>query len=265
MRKRSLLVIPVIALLLATSACGSGTPEPTAAPKPTDIPQPTDTPPPTNTPVPTDTPIPTSTPTPKPTNTPRPTDTPEPSLEVQAGRDYLSSDYLHIVGQVVNPTTKWLEYVKVVATLYDEDGAMLGTDFTYTELDKVPPNDVGVFNLASDVGGQAANVASYDLAVQARETNPPYTALTASVSRDYAEYGYHHLVGVAENTRDENCEYVKIVAGFYDAEDNVVGVDFTYTELDTVPAGGKSPFDLSASDAGEFDHYRIWVSGRPVD
>jgi hypothetical protein len=186
-------------------------------------------------------------------------------LEVRAGREYLSYGYLHIVGEVVNETDDWLEYVKVVATYYDADGKMIGTDYTYTALDMVGPRDVGVFDLSGDVGGMAADVDSYKLQVEADPTSEiPYQDLEVTVFNEYEDYGYYHLVGEVENTGDLDCEYVEIVAGFYDADGSVVAADFTYTALDVVAAGGSSPFDLSAGEVPEFDHYKVWVEGMPV-
>jgi len=186
-------------------------------------------------------------------------------LEVRGGRMYVSYDYLHVVGDVTNTTDDAYEYVKVVATFYDADGEMLGADYTYTEMDIVPPHGVGVFNLSGDVGGAATDVATYTLQVEGSVTGDrPYAGLVVTAGRMYEEYGYSHLVGEVENTGESNCDYVKIVAGFYDAEGTVVAVDYTYAELDIVLAGDKSPFELSVEDLPAFDHYELWVEGEPT-
>ena len=39
-----------------------------------------------------------------------------------------------------------MEYVKIVVTLYDDAGTIVGTDFTYTELDVIPPGDKSPFH-----------------------------------------------------------------------------------------------------------------------
>lgn len=186
-------------------------------------------------------------------------------LEVCAGRAYLSYNYLNIVGEVVNNTEQWYEFVKIVATLYDTDKNMLGTAYTYIELDKLAPLDTGVFKLSNKVGGLATSVVSYELQVQGRPTSKsPYGDLIVMVKNKYESHGYYHLVGQVENRGKLDCEFIKIVAAFYDANNKVVAVYYTYTELDRILAGGNSPFDLSAKDLPKFDHFQVWVQGKPV-
>ena len=200
------------------------------------------------------------------TDTPVPTNTPEPVLDVYGGYTYVQYDYLHVIGEMLNPTDQWLEYVKIVVTFYDSAGTMIGTDFTYTELDLIPPGDTGAFDTGIDVSTLGGEVDSYELQVQARPASHiPYQDLVAEVSNQYESYGYWHLEGLVRNTGNLHCEYVKIVAAFYDSNDQIVGVDFTYTELDEVSAGSQSPFDLAAADLPHWDHYRIWVQGRPIE
>lgn len=193
--------------------------------------------------------------------------TPVPGLEVRAGYEYISYDYYHIVGEVINETDQWFESVKVVATLYDAEGNPIGADYTYTHLDHLPPHDVGVFTLATDAGGKAASVTSYQLQVEGMPSSgPEYEDFTVTVGNEYSEYDYYHLVGEVKNTGLLDCESVQIVAAFYDADGNLVGADYTYTTLDTVPAGGSSPFDLAAGNlAGPYDHFKAWVQGRPAE
>jgi hypothetical protein len=106
MQKRTAVLVLTIATVFAASACGSGTPEPTATPEPTQTPMPTNTPPPTDTPEPTNTPKPTD--TPEPTNSARPTETPTPYPEYQSYRGtgdsvididpYTGPAAVHVVG-----------------------------------------------------------------------------------------------------------------------------------------------------------------------
>ena len=208
------------------------------------------------------TPSPTVSPIPLPTSTATPS---VPSLEVVAGRDYISYDYLHVVGEVINNTGEWFDFVEVVATFYDSDNKVLGSDFSYIALDKLPPHGKGVFDLVSDVGGAVDLVASYKLQVQGNEgAAPPYQDLDVRVDREYSEYDYYHLVGEVENVGDLNCEFTEIIAGFYNADGVILAVDFTYAEMDLIPAGGSSPFDLVTGDLDEgYDHYEVWVQCQP--
>ena len=128
-------------------------------------------------------------------------------------------------GEVLNPTVQWLEYAKIVATFYDADDTMIGSDFTYTVLDLIPPGDRGVFDVSVDITTLGGEVDSYDLQVQARPASqPPYQDLTAEVTNQYESYGYWHLEGLVYNRGSLDCEYVKVIAAFYDSSDQIVGV-----------------------------------------
>lgn len=186
-------------------------------------------------------------------------------LKVCAGRDYLRSNYLNIVGEVINNTEQWYEYVKVVATFYDANKNMLGTGYTYIQLDKLAPLDTGAFKLSSKVGGLATTVASYKLQVQGRPTNElPSGDLIVMVKNEYESHGYYHLVGLVKNEGKLDCEFVKIIAAFYDANNKVVDVQYTYTELDRISAGETSPFQLSVKALPKFDHFQVWVQGKQI-
>jgi hypothetical protein len=197
---------------------------------------------------------------------PAPSATPEEELEIYGGHVYESRQYLHIIGEVVNPIDECIEYVRIVAMYYDAAGVMVGTDFTYAELDKILPGDRSPFDLSSDKTTFGGEMVGYELQVQARTTSSaPYNGLAVEATNQYLSGDYWHLEGLVTNTGDRDCEYVKIVAGFYDTDDRIVGTNFTYAEMDIVAAGGHSPFDLSAGNLPEWDHYRLWVQASPIN
>jgi hypothetical protein len=81
------------------------------------------------------------------------------SANVDGGGDY------HVVGTVVNQSAGVAEFVKVVGTFYGADGTVVRSDFTYTELEVVPPGGSDTFDLSVPEGG-AAGIASYVLKVE---------------------------------------------------------------------------------------------------
>lgn len=266
----------LIAFGLLFTAC-TDTEEPTATPQPTEpavvAADPTDIPKPEPSPTIVLTDTPAATATQEPTNTPAPTATPTPvPLMINVGRDYVSSsgNYYHVVGEIVNESEQWYDFVRIVGSFYDEEGALIGTDFTYIELETLPPNDVGVFDLSINIQEIGRDIDSYELHVEYDVTTPSYQDIEANVSNEYfsSSGNYYHLVGEARNTGTTDCEFVKIVGALYDADETVLSVDFTYTELDIVPAGGASPFDLSldvsAGIADAIASYRYWVQCDPI-
>jgi len=75
--------------------------------------------------------------------------------------------------------------------------------------------------------------------------------------------GYYHVVGEVQNVGDQTVNYVKITATFHDSSDVVIATDFTYTELDVLLVGRKSPFDLLLFDttqSAKVDHYSLSVT-----
>ena len=56
--------------------------------------------------------------------------------------------------------------------------------------------------------------------------------------------GTLHIVGEVINESFKSMTFVKIIATFYDSNNNVVGTDFTYTSPSTLQPGQKAPFDM---------------------
>lgn len=188
-----------------------------------------------------------------------------PPLEIVATHDYIDSiDYLHIVGEVANRSDKPQAFVKVTVTLYDEAGTVIDTDFTYTTIDIVPPGQTVPFQLSTD---QYANLADYKVQVQGRPADElPYAGLSVVNQSDYVnDIGYRHIVGEVSNGGQASAEFVQIVATLYDEAGQIVGTDFTYADLDVLPPGGTSPFELSIGEAVQFSSYTLQVQGRVAE
>jgi hypothetical protein len=76
-------------------------------------------------------------------------------------------------------------------------------------------------------------------------------------------YGFYHIVGEVMNVGDQAVKYVKIIATFYDSNNVVIATDFTYTELDVLLTGRKSPFDILFTDTGQIPkihHYNLGIT-----
>ena len=194
-------------------------------------------------------------PPPPPTEEPAPPPTPpeeaEPPLppakpEIKGVTTYSDEGYFYIVGEVLNTTNSNINFVKVVATFYDEAEIVIGTAFTYTELDIIMPNDAAPFEISSYP--DEIKPASYKLSGDYNTTSEqPFTGLAIkSHSASIDDMGYYKIVGEVENTSPMSAEFVKVVVTYYDSSRNVIGTGFTYTEIDVVSAGGTAPFELSS-------------------
>jgi len=63
--------------------------------------------------------------------------------------------------------------------------------------------------------------------------------------------GYYHVVGEVQNNGDGALQFVKITATFYDSAGTVVATSFTYTMIEILHAGQKSPFDVFLFDKAQ--------------
>jgi hypothetical protein len=81
------------------------------------------------------------------------------SAGIDAAGDYVVS------GQVVNQSGGAVEFVKVIGTFYDSAGTVVRSDFTYTELDEIPPGGTDTFELIIAEGG-SAGIATYSLRIE---------------------------------------------------------------------------------------------------
>lgn len=247
----------------ATPTGGAAEDQPTKATAPqqaTNVPATTSAPTsaPKATLAPTSTSIPTAIP---PTKTPTsPTTAPNvPPLEILSHQNYTDGEWFHIVGEVRNNTNAAMEYVKIVATLYDSNNKVVGTDFAYTELDIILPGGKSPFEIGTD---EWAGVITYKVQVEGREGSLPRQDLVILSHESYKDDQWLHVRGEVQNTGTTPAEYVKLVVTLYDASGNVVATDFGYTTLDTIPVGGTSPFETGTDYWPDFDHYEIQIQGR---
>jgi hypothetical protein len=79
--------------------------------------------------------------------------------------------------------------------------------------------------------------------------------------------GYSKLVGEIINQASTSVKNIEIVATFYDSANNVIATDLTYTELDTLAPGQKSPYEVSTYPAADLpvDHYTLTAAADYTD
>jgi hypothetical protein len=75
------------------------------------------------------------------------------------------------------------------------------------------------------------------------------------------DVGWFHIVGEVQNNSDTPVAFVKVVATLYDDAGQVVGTDFTYTEIDLIPPGGKSPFETGTDEWTGTTNYKLKFKG----
>jgi hypothetical protein len=66
-------------------------------------------------------------------------------LEISSATTYFGDEYFHIVGEVHNTDSTEKEFVKVTATIYDENNNVIGTDTTFTSPSSIPSQESAPF------------------------------------------------------------------------------------------------------------------------
>ena len=60
----------------------------------------------------------------------------------------ISNGILHVIGEVINESNQTARFVKVVATFYDQNNQVIGTDYTYTTLSELSPGQKSPFEIS---------------------------------------------------------------------------------------------------------------------
>jgi hypothetical protein len=97
---------------------------------------------------------------------------------------------------------------------------------------------------------------------------PPNGVLLLSHSEAGSDFGSLYIVGEVKNNLSSMVNYVQIVGTFYDAGGTIIDSDYTYTDLDYLRPGEKSPFRLIISDeavASRIENYTLSVNWEPVN
>lgn len=196
-----------------------------------------------------------------------------PAVEAQTGGvDIVSTSThrsitgsLHLVGEVANNSQSTVEYVKLIVSYYSAGGALVATDYAYTEMDEMEPGETSPFDILTI--DPPAGIERHELLVEYRVTRqPPLRGFETNVgSVRTSSTGSLRITGEVRNNTGVAAEYVKVIAALYDADGTVIAVDFTYTERREIEAGGRSPFEVLILNAPRYASYTLWVDGTRAD
>lgn len=160
-----------------------------------------------------------------------------------------------IAGQVRNQAEQPLEFVRVTATLVDEEGEPTGERDNFVAADVIPPGGYAPFRVVfSD--GMPRGTARYDLSATARFTDLTtasyYGQENFLIASDVTIDSDGALV-VSGNVRNEGsrpAQLVKVIVTIFDDARRVVATDATLVETQSLAPGDASPFSLRFFDTG---------------
>lgn len=72
----------------------------------------------------------------------------ENEIEILEHSSYVEYDYFNIVGKVKNTSDSEQEFIKIIASIYDKDGNILDTTFTYTDIERIKPEETSPFKMS---------------------------------------------------------------------------------------------------------------------
>jgi len=203
-----------------------------------------------------------------PTPTPTPTPTRNPAL-VRVLPNYSHWEdgigNLWIFGEVQNDSSNMLWLVRVTINFFNRDGELVGTDFAYVELDRLPPGQRGCFASAWDI---VPGWAYYTFQLSHHTSSDRLPRLTLLDVRDEKEWdlGFYYITGAVRNDEATTVRYVMPVGTVYSTEGKVMNCQNTFVEGTHLDPGQTSGFKLQhyipASRLLFVGTYRVQVRGR---
>ncbi len=225
--------------------------------------QPSDTPkPPTSTP-----PAQTSTPV---ALTPRPVaKTAAPGqLEVINHKSYVDTlGWFHIVGEVRNNTNTPMEYVEVLARLYNANNDAIGTKLTFTAPDTIFPGGTAPFDIIALRQSQWKNISNYSLRVKGELSKDLVEQKLILVSQNSSIRDNRLIVDGAVQNIGQTPALAKLIVTLYDADHNVINTGWSYADQGIIAANDTSTFEVKVdhnTDPNNFQ-YRIQIEEEVIN
>jgi hypothetical protein len=203
-----------------------------------------------------------------PKNNPLPATALPGQLEVLSHKSYIDSlGWYHIVGEVQNNSAQTMEFVEVVAKLFDADDQVIGTKLTFTAPDVIFPGSAAPFDIITLRRSQWQDISFYTLEVKGNasaEAEPQTLILVSQTSQ--LKNNLLVVGGEIQNTGSTPA-LAKLIVTLYDADHNVINTGWSYANDGIVQANAISGFEVKVphqTDPNNF-HYRIQIEAEGID
>jgi hypothetical protein len=182
------------------------------------------------------------------------------ALEILSHQSYIDSlGWHHIVGEVQNKGDVPLEYVEVIARLYDEGEKLISTKITFTAPDVIYPGGKAPFDIITLRKSQWSRLANYELQIKGELAEDLIQQeLTLLNQNSYIQDGYLYVTGEVQNT-GETPALVKLIVTLYDANLQVVNTDWSYADLGIIRADDISPFEVKVRHRADPENYNYRI------
>jgi hypothetical protein len=178
-------------------------------------------------------------------------------LEIVYHTSY-SDDYsLTILGEIQNNSDQPAQWVYAAGSISDANGQILNATTAYTLQDTIAPGAKAPFKLYFSDNWKD----STDYFLQLRGSpgelvEPTVKLVDYVVTKDGTSCTY---TGSVENLTAEEIGFASVIVSTYDANDQLVDANWTFSDGSAIPANGKDTFTLSVFDCKEYDHEVVTV------
>ena len=183
-----------------------------------------------------------------------------------------SSGDVYITGIAVNNNDKPVDLNEIAAAVFDADGNILIANTPSADVSYLDPGESGPFIVYLSGPADGTDVIKeyklyIDAVVGSEDSYDIEFVGDETVYRD--TYDSFHLVGEVANHSNKNLN-IRLVAAFYDADDNVLDVDSLDLPISSLAPEEKCPYDFNFWNlvnydediAQQIDHYTVqWDPG----
>jgi len=160
-----------------------------------------------------------------------------------------SAGHFNIIGEVKNISNKPLKFVEVTAAVSDASNRIINTGSAYTSLEELRPQQKSNFHIVFSDQVPIDQSSTYTLTVAPSDrTTPKLPQLQLNFGNARADSPDNFSVqGQVTNQGNQPANLVKVSASFYDANNQLVGVENAYTQPSNLQPGESAPFEIAVS------------------
>ena len=167
---------------------------------------------------------------------------------------------IHITGELFNNTDQPVDINALAAAVFDANGEIVASDSYNTTIRYLDPGDSGPFRVTiTGPDSGTADISNFQVYIDSEFTDPiaPFNITIGDAYNYLDTFDNLHLVGQVTNNSDTTWN-VRMVAGIYDAEGNVLDAAYVDLPINALAPGASSPYDFDfwgplASTTGLFD------------
>jgi hypothetical protein len=184
-------------------------------------------------------------------------DLPPEGIEISNYTSYDDGDWFYVVGEIVNNSVWPISWILVPTSLYDENDQILDVEYGFAMMEYIDVGEKSPFMAIFSNNWQ--NASYYIIQVQAdRDVMPEKAVELVSFKATYNQ-GTCSVSGTVKNVSSGEIEYANVAVSYYDADENLINAQWTFSNDDTIPAGGTSTFEVSTDYCPDFDHAEVQV------